>query len=42
MNEIEKLELKEEIFNYLIEYNSRINENLENIRNGIITIKSAI
>ena len=42
MNEKEKLELKEEIFNDLIEYNSRINENLENIRNGIITIKSAI
>ena len=42
MNEIEKLELKEEIFNDLIEYNSRINEDLENIRNGIITIKSAI
>ena len=42
MNEKEKLELKEEIFNDLIEYNSRINEDLENIRNGIITIKSAI
>ena len=42
MNEKEKLKLKEEIFNDLIEYNSRINENLENIRNGIITIKSAI
>ena len=38
MNEKEKLELKEEIFNDLIEYNSRINEDLENIRNGIITI----
>ena len=32
MNELEKLELKEEIFNDLIEYNSRINEDLENIR----------
>ena len=42
MNKKEKLELKEEIFNALIEYNSRINEDLENIRNGIITIKSAI
>ena len=42
MNEKEKLKLKEEIFNDLIEYNSRINEDLENIRNGIITIKSAI
>ena len=42
MNEKENLELKEEIFNDLIEYNSRINENLENIRSGIITIKSAI
>ena len=42
MNEKEKLKLKEEIFNDLIEYNSRINENLENIRSGIITIKSAI
>ena len=42
MNEIEKLELKEEIFNDLIEYNSRINEDLENIRSGIITIKSTI
>ena len=42
MNEKEKLELKKEIFNDLIEYNSRINEDLENIRNGIITIKSAI
>ena len=42
MNEIEKLELKEEIFNDLIEYNSRINEDLENIKNGIITIKNAI
>ena len=42
MNEVEKLELKEEIFKDLIEYNSRINENLENIRSGIITIKSAI
>ena len=42
MNEVEKLKLKEEIFNDLIEYNSRINEDLENIRNGIITIKSAI
>ena len=42
MNEIEKLELKEEIFNDLIEYNSHINGDLENIRNGIITIKSAI
>ena len=42
MNEKEKLELKEEIFNDLIEYNCRINENLENIRSGIITIKSAI
>ena len=42
MNEKEKLELKEEIFNDLIEYNSRINEDWENIRSGIITIKSAI
>ena len=42
MNKVEKLELKEEIFNDLIEYNSRINEDLENIRSGIITIKSAI
>ena len=42
MNKKEKLKLKEEIFNDLIEYNSRINEDLENIRNGIITIKSAI
>ena len=42
MNEVEKLELKKEIFNDLIEYNSHINGDLENIRNGIITIKSAI
>ena len=42
MNEKEKLELKEEIFNDLIEYNSRINEDLENIRSGIITISNVL
>ena len=42
MNEIEKLELKKEIFNDLIDYNSRINEDLANIKNSIIFIKSAI
>ena len=36
MNEKEKLELKEEIFNDLIEYNSRINEDLENIKKMIL------
>ena len=42
MNEKEKLELKKEIFNDLIDYNSRINEDLANIKNSIIFIKSAI
>ena len=42
MNEKEKLELKKEIFNDLIDYNSRINEDLENIRSGIITISNVL
>ena len=42
MNEKEKLELKKEIFNDLIDYNSRINEDLANIKNSIIFIKSTI
>ena len=42
MDEKEKLELKKEIFNDLIDYNSCKNEDLVNIKNCIATIKLGI